>query len=194
MARKFRRVVTGHDETGKAVVVSDKEAFHILQSPKRPGVTLTNFWISDGTPAEYDGPTETCEGPFVLHPPPNGAVFRCVEFAPEDPEVLAKLDGKSAFADMGAAENIVENARHPFMHRTDSVDFAVILSGEIMMLLDDPADDVHLKAGDVVIQRGTNHAWSNPFSEPCVIAFVLIDGVTRRDAPEDERKGIPRRG
>lgn len=193
MTRSFRRVVTGHDEAGRAVIVSDAPATQILQSPRRPGVTLTNFWISDGTPAEYDGPTETCTGPFVLHPPANGAVFRCVEFLPEDPEVLARLDGRSAFAEMGAADNIVENARHPFMHRTDSVDFAIVLSGEIMMLMDDPKDDVHLKAGDVVIQRGTNHAWSNRFSEPCVIAFVLVDGVTRRDASADRQRGIPRR-
>ncbi len=193
MHREFRRVVTGHDETGKAIIESDKPAFHYLERPNRPGVRLTNFWLSGSTPAEYDGATETCEGPFILHPPQNGSVFRCVEFLPEDPEVLAKLDGQAAFAEMGAGANIVEGARHPFMHRTDSLDYAVVLSGEIMMLMDDEADDVHLKAGDVVVQRGTNHAWSNRFSEPCVIAFILIDGVTRSDAPDEDRKGIPRR-
>ncbi|MFD0981958.1 cupin domain-containing protein [Tropicimonas aquimaris] len=193
MHRQFRRVVTGHDETGKAIIESDMTAFHYLERPNRPGVRLTNFWLSDSTPAEYDGPTETCEGPFILHPPQNGSVFRCVEFLPEDPEVLAKLDGKAAFAEMGAGANIVEGARHPFMHRTDSLDYAVVLSGEIMMLMDDEADDVHLKAGDVVVQRGTNHAWSNRFNEPCVIAFILIDGVTQRDATEETRKGIPPR-
>lgn len=193
MHREFRRVVTGHDETGKAIIESDMTANHYLERPNRPGVRLTNFWLSNGTPAEYDGPTETCEGPFVLHPPKNGSVFRCVEFLPEDPEVLAKLDGKAAFAEMGAGANIVEGARHPFMHRTDSLDYAVILSGEIMMLMDDEEDDVHLKAGDVVVQRGTNHAWSNRFSAPCVIAFILVDGVTQHDAPEDAKKGVPAR-
>jgi len=192
MARSFRRVVTGHDGDGVAIVESDTTAVQILQRPNRPGVTLTNFWLSDGTPAEYDGETETCTGPFILHPPANGSVFRCVEFMPEDPEVMAKLDGKSAFAEMGASANIVEGARHPFMHRTDSLDYAIILSGEIHMLLDE--EDVHLKAGDVVIQRGTNHAWSNRGTEPCVIAFVLVDGVTTRDAPEANRVGIPARG
>jgi len=191
MARSFRRVVTGHDDAGVAIIESDSVADQILQRPNRPGVTLTNFWLSDGTPAEYDGPTETCTGPFILHPPANGSVFRCVEFAPEDPEVLASLDGKSAFAEMGAAANIVENARHPFMHRTNSVDYAMIMSGEIYMLMDYEEDDVHLKAGDVVVQRGTNHAWSNRGTIPCVIMFVLVDGVTKRDAPEQERIGIP---
>ncbi|MEO9528722.1 cupin domain-containing protein [Roseibium sp.] len=191
MTREFRRVVTGHDQNGVAIVESDVIASHKLQRPSRPGVTLTNFWISDGTPAEYDGAVETCDGPFILHPPRNGSVFRVVEFLPEDPEVMATLDGKAAFAEMGAGDNIVENARHPFMHRTDSLDYAVVLTGEIYMLLDE--DEVLLKAGDTVVQRGTNHAWSNRGTEPCSIVFVLVDGVTTRDAGDGERKGIPQR-
>lgn len=191
MAYTYRRVVTGHDENGTAVVVSDQPATHLLQRPNRPGVTLTNFWISNETPAQYDGDEETCVGKFVLHPPKNGSVFRCVEFEPENPEVLAKLDGKAAFAEMGAAANVVEGARHPFMHRTDTLDYAIVVKGEIDMLLDDSA--VHLKAGDVVIQRGTNHAWSNRGTESCIIAFVLNDGVTKTDASPERAKGIPER-
>jgi mannose-6-phosphate isomerase-like protein (cupin superfamily) len=191
MARNIRRVVTGHNDQGVAIVESDMTATQILQRPNRPGVTLTNFWLSNGTPAEYDTATETCEGPFILHPPAGGSVFRTVEFEPEDPKILATLDGRAAFAEMGAAANIVENARHPFMHRTDSVDYAIILTGEIYMLLDD--EDVLLKAGDVVVQRGTNHAWSNRGTQTCIIAFVLVDGVTSRDADNDAQKGIPAR-
>ena len=191
MTQKFRRVVTGHNKNGVACVESDQYADHILQRPNRPGVTLTNFWLSNSTPAEYDGDTETCKGPFILHPPTHGSAFRCVEFLPENPEVLAKLDGPSAFAEMGAGANIVEGARHPFMHRTDSLDYAIIMSGEIYMLMDE--EDVLLKAGDVVVQRGTNHAWSNRGKEPCVIAFVLIDGVTSNDAKPEFKKGIPSR-
>jgi len=125
------------------------------------------------------GATETVDGPFVLHPPKGGVVCRVVEFEPEDPEVLKTLDGMAAFAEMGAAHAIVENARHPFMHRTDSVDYAIILRGEITMLLDD--SEVHLKAGDVLVQRGTNHAWSNRGTETCLIAFVLVDAVAKHD-------------
>ena len=76
---------------------------------------------------------------------------------------------------MGAGANIVEGARHPFMHRTDSLDYAVVLTGEIYMIMDE--DEYLLKAGDVVVQQGTNHAWSNRGSEPCQIAFILIDAV-----------------
>ena len=178
MRHEVRRVITGHDKNGKAIAVSDSLATNILERPNRPGVRLINLWQTDGTPAEYDASEETVDGPFVLHPPKNGTIFRVVVFEPEDPEVLKSLDGRAAFAEMGAAENVVEGARHPFMHRTDSVDYAVILSGSITMLLDD--DEVQLKTGDVLIQRGTNHAWSNRGTEPCVIAFTLVDAVDKR--------------
>ena len=182
MAASFRRVVTGHDENGRAICISDDTAESVLQRPSRPGVTLTNLWQCDSSPAEYDGAEETVDGPFILHPPNEGSVFRIVEFEPEDQEVIKALDGKTAFAEMGAADAIVENARHPFMHRTNSVDYAVILKGEITMLLDD--SDVELKAGDVVIQRGTNHAWSNRGTESCLIAFVLVDAVAKKGGHE----------
>lgn len=172
-----RRVVTGHDAEGRAIVVSDEEATNILQRDNRPGVTLTNLWQCATVPAEFDGPEETVDGPFVLHPPQRGSVFRIVRFEPEDPDVIASIDGKAAFAEMGAADNVVEGARHPYMHRTDSVDYAVILTGRITMLLDE--DDVELEAGDVVVQRGTNHAWANRGTEACEIAFVLVDAVEK---------------
>ena len=189
MTSTIRRVVTGHDDKGRAVVVSDAAATQFLRHERRANVTLTNLWQCDGVPAEYDGPAETCAGPLRLLPPPDGCVFRIVEFQPEDPDELANIDGRSAFAAMGAGDHVVEGARHPFMHRTDSVDFAIVLEGEIDMLLDE--DEVHLSAGDVVIQRGTNHAWSNRGEARCLIAFVLVDGVTRWNAQGAERKGIP---
>jgi quercetin dioxygenase-like cupin family protein len=192
MHKEYRRVVTGHDENGVAIIESDQNALQILERPNRPGVRLTNFWLTDQTPAEYDGPTETCGGPFILHPSPLGSVFRCVEFMPEDPDVMARLsseDGAAAFAEMGAGANIVQGGRHPWMHRTDSVDYGIVMNGEIWMLMDNEEDDVLLKAGDVVVQRGTNHAWANRGMEPCTIMFVLIDGVTKNG----QGKGIPAR-
>ena len=80
---------------------------------------------------------------------------------------------------MGAGANVEKDARHPFMHRTDSLDYSVILSGEIYMLMDD--EDIHLTAGDVVVQQGTNHAWSNRGTEPCLIAFILNDAVDTKE-------------
>lgn len=175
MSRKFRRVVTGHNENGVATVLSDEQASCVLSRPNRPGVTLTNLWLNDKTPAAMERSDDPVTGPLILQPPKDGSVFRIVQFDPEDPEVLAKLDGKSAFAEMGAGANIVENARHPFMHRTDSLDYTIVLSGEIYMMMDE--EEYLLKAGDTVVQQGTNHAWSNRGTEPCLIAFVLIDAV-----------------
>jgi len=175
MRRDIRRVVTGHDAQGKAKVIMDSVADNILERPNRPGVALTNLWQLDTAPAVMETHEDPVTGPLILHPPEGGSVFRIVQFDPENPEVLANLDGPSAFAEMGAGANIVENARHPFMHRTDSVDYAVILTGEIYMLMDE--EDVLLRAGDTVIQQGTNHAWSNRGTEPCLIAFVLVDAA-----------------
>jgi mannose-6-phosphate isomerase-like protein (cupin superfamily) len=175
MGRKIRRVVTGHDENGVAKVIMDGDAECILSRPNRPGVTLTNLWQADRTPAQMERHDDPVEGPLVLHPPKNGSVFRIVQFDPEDPEVLKNLDGAAAFAEMGAGANVVQGARHPFMHRTDSLDYAVILTGEIYMMMDE--DEVLLKAGDTVVQQGTNHAWSNRGTEPCQIAFILVDAV-----------------
>ena len=173
MGKKVRRVVTGHDGNGMATVIMDGEASCILQRSNRPGVTLTNLWKSDKSPANMELHDDPVTGPLILHPPKNGTVFRIVQFDPEDPLTLATLDGKAAFEEMGAGANVVEGARHPFMHRTDSLDYAVVLTGEIYMMMDE--DEYLLKAGDVVVQQGTNHAWSNRGSEPCQIAFILID-------------------
>lgn len=182
MAKQIRRLITGHDKNGKAICIQDDNAKCVLSRPEREGVTLTNLWQIDSAPAEFDGAEETVDGPLVLHPPTNGSVFRIVEFEPEDPEVIANVDGKAAFATMGAAHNVVENARHPYMHRTDSIDYGVVLCGEVYMMLDE--EDYLLKAGDTFVQRGTNHAWSNRGTETCQIAFVLVDGIAKQGETE----------
>lgn len=175
MARTIRRVVTGHDENGVAKVIMDGDATCFLERPNRPGVRLTNLWQLDTAPAVMETHEDPVTGPLILHPPQGGSIFRIVQFDPEDPEKLAQMDGKAAFAEMGAGDNVVQGARHPAMHRTDSVDYAVILTGEIYMMMDE--EDVLLRAGDTVIQQGTNHAWSNRGTEPCLIAFILNDAV-----------------
>lgn len=174
-AKEFRRVVTGHDENGVATVISDETASSILQRPTRPGVTLTNFWQNEKTPAQMERKDDPVSGPLILHPPKNGSVFRVVQFNPEDPDVIANIDGEAAFAAMGAGANVIEGARHPYMHRTDSLDYSIVLSGEVYMMMDE--EDYLLKTGDVVVQQGTNHAWSNRGTEPCVMLFVLVDAV-----------------
>jgi quercetin dioxygenase-like cupin family protein len=170
----IRRVVTGHDADGRSVVVMDGPAGSVLQRPSRPGVALTDLWATGGTAAAPQA-GDPVDRPVVLHPPRGGTVFRIIQFDPEDPEVIARADGATAFAAMGAAGNVIAGARHPYMHRTDTTDYAVVLRGSITMLLDD--EDIELSEGDVVIQNGTSHAWANRGQAPCLIAFVLVDAA-----------------
>ena len=170
--RPVRRVVTGHDARGHAVVVIDGPAGAVLHRPGRPGVALTDLWATSDPPSARPG-GDPVDRPVVLHPPAGGTVFRIVQFDPEDPGALARADGTAAFAAMGAAGAVIGSARHPYMHRTDTVDYAVVLQGSIIMLLDN--EDVELSAGDVVIQNGTSHAWANRGQVPCLVAFVLVD-------------------
>jgi quercetin dioxygenase-like cupin family protein len=184
MNGKIRRVVTGHDASGKAVVLEDGDAPAVRTNPKRPGHISTDLWKTSESPVivrrEEADPTA---GPKQIHPPPRGTVFRISEIAPES-EAIRNMDpsqAKEVFKAMGNenASTFGQNQRHPFMHRTETIDYAVVLEGEIVMLLDD--EDVHLKAGDVVIQRGTNHAWSNRSDKPAKMLYVLIDGEFDED-------------
>lgn len=142
MTLRVRRVVTGHDEAGKARVAIDEVTSNIMV--RRPGYESSVIWATDMFPAD-NAATEDGSGLDVAVNPPNGTVFRVIRYEP------------------GVA---------PRMHRTDSLDYAVIVSGEIDMELDD-GETVHLCAGDVVVQRGTIHNWINRGSEACVVAFVL---------------------
>jgi mannose-6-phosphate isomerase-like protein (cupin superfamily) len=121
---------------------------------------------------------ETTLGPRRQMPAKHGTVIRINHFPPE-PEAVRKMtpeDSRRAFAALGneQAATFGRGGRHPMMHRTETIDYVIILEGEITMVMDE--QDVHLKAGDVLIQCGTNHAWSNRSAAPCVVAFVLIDG------------------
>jgi len=144
MAFRIRRVVTGHDANGKAVVKFDSIPGNI--APTRPGVTACVAWSTDSVPADVGGDADEGLRP-VSTAHAGGTVFRIVEYQP------------------GAA---------PRNHRTASIDYAAVMSGEIDMELDDNVV-VHLQAGDVLVQRGTIHNWFNRGDVPCVIAFVLID-------------------
>lgn len=176
MNGKIRRVVTGHDHNGKAIVVSDGPAHSVRTNPLRPGHVSTDIWKTDSAPvvirARPDDPTA---GPRQIHPPRAGTIIRIAELQPEPPELrnMTPEQARAVFKAMGN-EKAWSGSRHPMMHRTETLDYAVVLEGEITMLLDD--EDVLLKQGDVVIQCGTNHAWSNRSGKPCKMLYVLIDG------------------
>jgi quercetin dioxygenase-like cupin family protein len=179
MGEQIRRVVTGHDEKGRAVVVSDGPAPFVHVNKNERDWFSVDVWRTHETPvmitAETDEPTQ---GPRRQMPTTNGTVLRINSFPPESEAVrnMTAADSLRVFEGLGnpKAATYVKGGRHPMMHRTESVDYALILSGEITMLLDD--GEVLLKAGDIVVQRGTNHAWSNRSHAPCLVAFILIDG------------------
>ena len=174
MSPAIRRVVTSKDEAGKAIVVADGAASRV-HVRKELGVTNTVLWVTDSIPAKLSEPGDAADREVGVVPPPNGTIFRIVEFGPAKDVQVDDQTRRQIFERMGLAPEgpSLEKPRDPGMHRTRSVDYAVILSGEIDMLLDD--SEVHLNAGDVVIQRGTNHAWVNRGNQPCKVAFVLID-------------------
>jgi mannose-6-phosphate isomerase-like protein (cupin superfamily) len=142
MSINVRRVVTGHDDQGRAKVLIDETVKNVAS--QRPGALYSVIWSSEGFPVNNDGDADP-SGKKIGTTISDGTVFRIVSFGP------------------GVA---------PRNHRTDSIDYAVVMSGEIDMELD--VGKVHLKAGDVLVQRGTIHNWVNTGSEPCVIAFTLV--------------------
>jgi hypothetical protein len=169
----MRRVVTGHNAQGRSVLVMDGPSPHVLELAGMPGLALTNLWVTDGAPADNSGQADGAARPVVLEPPPSGTIFRVVDFPP-DRDVMGKMDRAKAFSAMGAHGAMDPSAsRHPGMHKTHTVDYALVLDGEIWALMDE--GETLLKAGDCLIQRGTNHAWSNRSDRACRVAFILID-------------------
>ena len=179
MDERIRRVVTGHDDSGKAIVLSDDAATAVRTVPLWPGLISTDLWKTSAAPVVLgrEEPDPTL-GPRTLHPAPHGTIFR-ISIVPPETEAIRALDANAAqevFRGVGNADasTLGRGGRHPLMHRTETLDYAVVLEGEITLLLDD--SEVHLKAGDVVIQRGTNHAWSNRSGKAVRMLYVLIDG------------------
>ena len=177
MPRVPRRVVTGHNAEGKSIFVSDAATPHVFQRSTGSAIVM-ELWETTSAPADNRGNDDAIARGFRLPPPKNGSVFRIIEYPP-DKERLKSLAAELAAPDDGsgrvAAADKSAGVRHPGFHKTSSVDYAIVLSGEIYALMDE--GEVLLKAGDVLIQRGTNHAWSNRTDEPCYVAFVLIDAA-----------------
>ena len=174
-----RRIVTGHDERGRSCITEDRAAPTVHTNPKRVGYVMTQLWITDDTPAPINNGADPTLRPVKLEPPPRGSVVRIIEFGPEG-DWLERIDAsgtREAWGALGthtASTNTQGKARHPFMHRTESVDYALVLEGEITLVLDN--EEVLMREGDFLVVRGTNHAWANRSGKPCRMLFVLIGG------------------
>ena len=178
MPKAVRRLVTIDGEDGKSRAIADGPSPDVRTDPARPGFSSTRIWVTDRTPARIKGVRETLDTPHRLEPPPGGSVCRVVSFPPEDSYKgkVGAAEVAAYFAAMGSPEASTygASAPHPYMQKTQTVDFCLVLDGEITLVLD--VEEVHLSAGDMVVQRGTNHAWSNRSDRPCVVAFSSHDG------------------
>lgn len=172
MIQKIRRVVTGHDQNGHSIFISDGDATHVKEMESMPGLALTDLWKTHNSPASNVGHEDTASGPIVLEPPKCGTIFRIVEFPP-DSAWRGRADAQEAFESVGAGHASDTQSSDPMMHKTSTVDYLVVLKGEIWAILDE--GEVCLQAGDVMIQRGTNHSWSVRTPESCLLAAVLVN-------------------
>jgi mannose-6-phosphate isomerase-like protein (cupin superfamily) len=174
----IHRVVTGHREDGTAVAISAGPLPTVQEIKAIPGTIFHEVWSTSGSPAAVDNGPDPTVGPLMLPPPKHGTRIRFVDIPPDTPELLAHGAAKmhDAFSQVGdvAASTVKASSPHPLMHRTESVDYGIVMEGELTLVLDDT--EVALKPGSVVVQRGTNHAWANRSGKPCRMLFVLVDG------------------
>jgi mannose-6-phosphate isomerase-like protein (cupin superfamily) len=179
MSRPFLRIVTGHDSAGKAIIQSAAPPTRVRVIGKGIGPTFYEVWNTREMPALIDRASgEPFEAQLSLPPPRHGTRIRVLDIPPET-ESMSQVDQTQAqalFAEIGAAgaSTHAGPGTHPHMHRTQTIDYGIVLDGEITLLVDE--GEVLVQAGDIVVQRGTNHAWANRSGRPCRIAFILIDG------------------
>jgi hypothetical protein len=175
----IRRIVTGHDARGRAIVASDGPLQTVVEIQAIPGTLFHEVWSTAGSPACVDNGPDPTAGPLMLPPPKQGTRFRFVDIPPDTQEFLAHGASKmhAAFSETGDANvsTVQEDSPHPLMHRTESIDYGVVIDGEMTLILDE--GEVTLQPGSVVIQRGTNHAWANRSNRVCRMLFVLVDGA-----------------
>jgi hypothetical protein len=178
-----RRVVTGHDEQGRAIILEDRPVPRVQRIGGDHGPLFFEVWNTQATPAPIDRASgEPRETGIQLAPPKHGTRIRVLDIPPDDAslETLTREQIQAHFAEVGAAKassHTGAGARHAFMHRTETIDYGIVLEGELTLILD--VGETTVRAGDIVIQRGTNHGWANRSGRNCRIAFILIDGEYR---------------
>lgn len=181
------RVVTGHDENGNAIILENGPLNTVMDLDAVPGTTFHEVWNTGETPAQI---THTQEdptlGPVVLPPMKSGTRIRFVDIPPDTEEYLDHGHDKmkGVFSQIGDAKasTVKDDSPHPLMHRTESIDYGIVIEGELTLIVDN--GEAILKPGSVVVQRGTNHAWANRSGKMCRILFILIGGQYNNELAE----------
>ncbi len=178
--KPVRRLVTVDTPAGTSAAIFDGPSPDVRTDPARPGYASTRIWATDGSPARLEKRfRDALLRPHMLEPPPRGSVFRIVTIPPDEGwrRAVRAADVAAFFASIGAphASTHGPGAPHPYMQKTRTLDFCLILDGEVTLVLD--TEEVMLRAGDTVVQRGTNHAWSNRSDRPCRIAISSHDAA-----------------
>jgi mannose-6-phosphate isomerase-like protein (cupin superfamily) len=177
MGRAVRRIVTGHDGDGRSVIQEDGAPPRVATLGGKSGTTFHELWSTRSTPAPIDRASgEPAEPGIWLLPPRGGTRIRILDIPPDDGTVAAlpREAVRALFEAIGAGHALAEDPPHPLMHRTETVDYGIVLEGELVLVLDE--GETVVRAGDVIVQRGTSHAWANRSDGNARIAFVLIDG------------------
>ena len=172
MLQKIRRVVTGHKD-GKATIMINDLAPNATEVKGWKGLGITELWVTGEMPVDNaQWGADQGARPMRHDPTPSGTIFRVVEFPPE---AAGEIDTKAAFEAMGSKNKprAEDSAKHPSMHKTNSIDYLVVIAGEMWMVMEE--GEVLLRPGDCIVQRGTNHAWVNKADKPCLLAAILID-------------------
>jgi mannose-6-phosphate isomerase-like protein (cupin superfamily) len=166
-----RRIVTGHRADGRSAVLMDGPAPNVKQ--RQAGNASTLLWLTEESPADLSGAHDRAARDIGVPPPRRGSIFRIAEFPPQTGGEVR--DNEALLRDFGIGADVKRGhaPRHPAIHRTRSIDYVIVLEGEIDLLLDE--GEVRLHAGDVVVQRGTNHAWTNRGNAVCRLGMVFID-------------------
>ncbi len=170
MVWRVRRVITGHNEKGQSTFVYDSLAPNVKEMASMPGVALTDLWETTTVPANNRGNADAADRPVKLEPPQTGSILRIVEFPPDT--MWRGADAAQAFESIGAGHAPDLSSDDPMRHKTSTIDYIIVLRGEIFAIMD--TGETLLKAGDVLVQRGTMHSWSVRGNEPCIVAAVLI--------------------
>ena len=169
----MRRIITGHDKNGRSMITIDGPP---ARSIGEEVGGLYEIWNTDGDDVVSSDSNDRADKDIILSPSKGGTKFRYFQINPIPegvPDEMMQEIAADAFEKIGASHHRIDTSKHPAMHKTETIDYIILLKGDVTLILDE--EEIDLKPFDVVVQRGTNHAWTNNGDEPALLIAVLID-------------------